>query len=663
MGWPLADNSPSVALGVLFFVIHMFRMTMFFLIAGFFGRMLLARDGVRAFVRNRTKRILVPLVVGWIVLFPLIVAAMAWGAAKSGIALTPPAPPAGGTFLAFPLGHLWFLYVLLLIYAAALAAHWAFTRIIDRRGQIRSRVDGWLRMLVQGPFAPVLLAIPLSTALSLTSGWGRWAGIPTPDQSLVPNLPALIAFSTSFAVGWLLHRQPALLQIWDARWPVHLALAVVLTVTCLWQAGVSPTSAAVPGWPTFVYAFCYALAVWTWTFAIIGIALRFFSQVSAVRRYVADASYWVYLVHLPVVFLLQAAMKDLPFHWSVKFPVLLAVALALLFSSYHYVVRFTFIGEVLNGRRHRRASTVNISTAATARPASGVMAELSSARKRYGKTVALEGLDLQVRQGELLALLGPNGAGKSTAISLLLGLQQAETGSASLLGQSPDRVEARYHVGVMMQEVVLAPELRVRELIALTTSYYPAPFTVEEVLELTHTAPLADRPYGKLSAGQKRQAQFALAICGHPSLLFLDEPTVGLDIQAREMLWATIRRLIAQGCSIVLTTHYLEEAEALADRVVVLAKGRLIASGTVNEIRALVVRKHITCSTTLVADQVATWSGVDSVTRDRERLRIIATDAEAVVRRLMTEDDEVRDLEVLRAGLAEAFTELTQEAA
>jgi ABC-2 type transport system ATP-binding protein len=145
--------------------------------------------------------------------------------------------------------------------------------------------------------------------------------------------------------------------------------------------------------------------------------------------------------------------------------------------------------------------------------------------------------------------------------------------------------------------------------------------------------------------------------------LFLDEPTVGLDIQAREMLWATIRRLISQGCSIVLTTHYLEEAEALADRVVVLAKGRLIASGTVNEIRALVVRKHITCSTTLAAERVATWSGVGSVTRDRERLRIIATDAEAVVRRLMTEDDEVRDLEVLRAGLAEAFTELTQEAA
>jgi ABC-2 type transport system ATP-binding protein len=291
------------------------------------------------------------------------------------------------------------------------------------------------------------------------------------------------------------------------------------------------------------------------------------------------------------------------------------------------------------------------------------MAELTSARKRYGKTVALDGLDLRVRQGELLAVLGPNGAGKSTAISLLLGLQQPDAGSARLFGQSPERVEARYHVGVMMQEVVLAPELRVRELIDLTTSYYPAPLSVNEVLELTNTAAIADRPYGKLSAGQKRQAQFALAVCGRPSLLFLDEPTVGLDIQAREMLWATLRRLIAQGSSIVLTTHYLEEAEALADRVAVLAKGRLIASGSVNEIRALVVRKRITCSTALAVEQVRDWAGIVSVSRERERLQIIATDAEAVVRRLMVEDGQLRDLEVLRAGLAEAFTELTQEAA
>ena len=151
----------------------------------------------------------------------------------------------------------------------------------------------------------------------------------------------------------------------------------------------------------------------------------------------------------------------------------------------------------------------------------------------------------------------------------------------------------------MMQEVTLAPELLVREHIALVASYYPRPFTPAEAMELTNISSLASRPYGKLSAGQKRQVQFAMAVCGRPKLLFLDEPSVGLDVRAREMMWATLRRLVDNGSSIVLTTHYLEEAESLSNRVAVLNKGRLIASGTVNEIRALVVRKHITCSTAL----------------------------------------------------------------
>jgi len=181
------------------------------------------------------------------------------------------------------------------------------------------------------------------------------------------------------------------------------------------------------------------------------------------------------------------------------------------------------------------------------------------------------------------------------------------------------------------------------------------------VLEMTHMTPLADRPYGKLSAGQKRQAQFAVAVCGRPKLLFLDEPTVGMDVQAREVMWDTLRTLVRGGSSVVLTTHYLEEAQALADRVVVLAKGRLIASGTVSEMRALVSRKRIICSTTLTFEKIATWPGVESVTRDRDLLHITVADAEEVARRLLIADPKLRDLEVHRAGLAEAFTELTQE--
>src|ERR1017187_5174111 len=186
------------------------------------------------------------------------------------------------------------------------------------------------------------------------------------------------------------------------------------------------------------------------------------------------------------------------------------------------------------------------------------LAELRGVSKRFGKIQALDGLDLQVRPGELLALLGPNGAGKTTAISILLGLQQPDAGEAHLC----DRRQA----GVMMQEVGLAPELRVREHIDLVASYYPAPLPVAEVMELTHTTAIAHRPYGKLSGGQKRQTQFAMSICGSPKVLFLDEPTVGLDVQSRQLLWDTLAQLVRAGTAIVLTTHYLEEAEALADR-------------------------------------------------------------------------------------------------
>jgi len=294
-------------------------------------------------------------------------------------------------------------------------------------------------------------------------------------------------------------------------------------------------------------------------------------------------------------------------------------------------------------------------------PDNTCIAELSHVSKRFGKTVALDGLDLQVRNGELFALLGPNGAGKTTAISLLLGLQQPDAGSVSLFGQSPHLVEARRQVGVMMQEVFLAPELRVREQIDLVASYYPVPLTPDAAMEMTHTTSLANRPYGKLSGGQKRQTQFAMAIVGQPKLLFLDEPTVGLDVQARELMWVTLRKLVNNGASIVLTTHYLEEAEALADRVGVLGKGRVIASGTVNEMRGLVVRKQISCSSQLDPELVRAWQEVEDVRRAGLKLHITTGDAESVVRRLMAADPNLQELEVRRAGLAEAFTELTQE--
>lgn len=281
--------------------------------------------------------------------------------------------------------------------------------------------------------------------------------------------------------------------------------------------------------------------------------------------------------------------------------------------------------------------------------------------KRFGRIEALNQLDLEVRRGELLAVLGPNGAGKTTAISLMLGLQQPDSGSARLFGEPPNSMAARRRVGVMMQEAALAPELRVSEQIDLVASYYPNPLTPGEAMNVTGTKALGHRSYGKLSPGQKRQVQFAVAVVGRPQLLFLDEPTVGLDVQAREMVWSAVRGLLKDGCSVVLTTHYLEEAEVLADRVAVLVKGRLIAAGTVSEMRSLVVRKRISCRTGLSCEQVAEFPDVQTVTRDQHGLHITASNAENVVRRLLAADLDLQDLEVQRAGLAEAFTELTQE--
>jgi ABC-2 type transport system ATP-binding protein len=291
------------------------------------------------------------------------------------------------------------------------------------------------------------------------------------------------------------------------------------------------------------------------------------------------------------------------------------------------------------------------------------LVEISGVTKRFGKIVALDGLDLHVNGGEFLALLGPNGAGKTTAISLMLGLMQPDTGSVRLFGESPFRIEPRRRIGVMMQNASLVPELRARELIESTASYYPNPMSVGEALELTRTTSLAKRPYGKLSGGQKRQVQFAMAVCGRPSLLFLDEPTAGLDVQAREAMWETLRRLVADGCAIVLTTHYLEEAEALASRVTVLAKGRVIAMGTVREVSAVVARKQVACVTSVPLEHIRAWPNVQHVNPDHGRLHITTTDAESVVRRLLTADADLSELEVRRAGLAEAFSELVQEGA
>ncbi len=291
-----------------------------------------------------------------------------------------------------------------------------------------------------------------------------------------------------------------------------------------------------------------------------------------------------------------------------------------------------------------------------------VLARLAGARKRYGALEALAGVDLELRGGELLALLGPNGAGKTTAIGLLLGLLRPDGGAVELFGADPQDIAARRNIGVMLQDASLPPTLKVGELLRLTASYYPNPRSVAESADMAGVADLLARPYAKLSGGQQRRAQFALALCGRPRLLFLDEPTVGMDLQARQKLWAAIRALVAEGCGVVLTTHYLEEAEALADRVCVVAHGRIVSEGSVDALRARIAVKQVRCSTALHAADVAAWPEVAEVRTDGDRLWMSTPSVEALLRRLLAADATLADLEVRAAGLAEAFTELTDAA-
>ncbi|MBD5653586.1 MAG: ABC transporter ATP-binding protein [Candidatus Eremiobacteraeota bacterium] len=216
-----------------------------------------------------------------------------------------------------------------------------------------------------------------------------------------------------------------------------------------------------------------------------------------------------------------------------------------------------------------------------------IPARLRAASKRYDDFVALDRLDLELHAGETLALLGPNGAGKTTAIRLLLGLGRPTSGSATIFGHDPRSAASRIRVGAMLQVANVPATLTVREHVTLFSSYYPRPLPLARTLSLAMLERLASRRFGDLSGGERQRLFFALAICGDPDVLFLDEPTVGLDVETRRQLWGSVRELVVRGKSILLTTHYLEEADALADRVVMLAHGAVLASGTPRELKKL----------------------------------------------------------------------------
>ncbi len=209
-----------------------------------------------------------------------------------------------------------------------------------------------------------------------------------------------------------------------------------------------------------------------------------------------------------------------------------------------------------------------------------IAAALKGVSKRFGDNVALDGVDLAVEAGEAVALLGPNGAGKTTALSLLVGLRRPDCGSAEIFGVDPRRPGARVAVGVTPQDAGFPPTLRVREIVDLVRAHFPCPAPTHELLERFELAAVARRQAGGLSGGERRRLAVALAFAGEPAALFLDEPTAGLDVESRRAVWAEIDRYCVDGGTVLLTTHYLEEAERLATRVVLLARGHVVAEGT-----------------------------------------------------------------------------------
>lgn len=303
-------------------------------------------------------------------------------------------------------------------------------------------------------------------------------------------------------------------------------------------------------------------------------------------------------------------------------------------------------------------------------PPFDVVAALDHISKRYANGVlALDDLSLTLRRGEIVALLGPNGAGKSTAVKLMMGLRSPTSGAVRIFGADPRHATTRLRTGVMLQ-VGKAPEmLRVSEHVNIFRGYYPSPMPYADIVRAASLGGIEDRFFGQLSSGQKQRVLFAIALAGDPDLIFLDEPTVGLDIEARRAMWSQIRSLADRGKTVLLTTHYLEEADALAHRIVVISKGRVVCEGTPAEVKSLGASssgnstsrslKIIRCATTLPTITLLAIPGVTAADSIGLLTTITTTQPEATLRELLALDQTLHSLEVTSPALEDAFLALT----
>lgn len=292
-------------------------------------------------------------------------------------------------------------------------------------------------------------------------------------------------------------------------------------------------------------------------------------------------------------------------------------------------------------------------------PGTELVVAVSAATKRFGDVLALDAVDLEVHAGESVGLLGPNGAGKTTLISLLCGLRRPDSGVVRIFGGDPRDPAQRRRLGVTPQATGVPETLRVGEVLDLVQSHFAAPVPTEELLARFDLEDLRDRQCGSLSGGQQRRLLVAVSVAGNPRLLILDEPTTGLDVPARDALWVTLRRYAEDGGTLLLTSHYLAEIEALAKRVVVVDHGQVIADGTVEAIRGQVQLRRVSFATQVPDAELAALAGAEQVERQDDRTTILTRDADAAVRALVRADVDFRDLEVHSASLEEAFVAMT----
>jgi len=282
----------------------------------------------------------------------------------------------------------------------------------------------------------------------------------------------------------------------------------------------------------------------------------------------------------------------------------------------------------------------------------------------HGRVQAVREVDVSIPAGQTIALLGPNGAGKSTTIDMLLGLTKPDGGSVSVLGRTPSEAVDAGAVGAMLQTGDLIRDLSVRELISMMASLYAEPLDVAEVIEMTGLGAVADRRTQKLSGGETQRTRFAVALISDPDLLVLDEPTAAMDVESRHSFWATMRGLAGRGKTILFATHYLEEADAYADRVVLLAHGRVVADGPTTEIKGMVGARTIRATLPDAdLDELQTLPGVTSADRHGEAVTLICADSDAAIRALLEFYPGARDIEITGAGLEEAFMQLTGDGA